>query len=54
MNQGKAAVEYEHSTVLQLMPAELIPAPTYKQLMTPIKDTNSDLYNYLDARYWST
>ena len=32
MNQGKAAVEYEHSTVLQLMPAELIPAPTYKEL----------------------
>ena len=32
MNQGKAAVEYEYSTVLQLMPAELIPAPTYKEL----------------------
>ena len=23
-----------------------------KQLMCPIKDTHSDLYNYLDARYW--
>ena len=25
-----------------------------KELMFPIKDTHSDLYNYLDARYWST
>lgn len=32
MNQGKAAIEFEHSTVLQLMPAEFIPAPTYKEL----------------------
>ena len=32
MNQGMAAITFEHSTVLQLMPAELIPAPTYKEL----------------------
>ena len=32
MNKGKATIEYKHSTVLQLMPAELIPAPTYKEL----------------------
>ena len=32
MNKGKAAIEFVHSTVLQLMPAELIPAPTYKEL----------------------
>jgi len=32
MNQGKAAIKFEHSTVLQLMPAEFIPTPTYKEL----------------------
>jgi len=32
MNQGMAAIKFEHSTVLQLLPAELIPAPTYKEL----------------------
>ena len=32
MNKGMAAIKYEHSTVLQLLPAELIPAPTYKEL----------------------
>ena len=32
MNRGMAAIEFGHSTVLQLLPAELIPAPTYKEL----------------------
>ena len=32
MSIGMAAIKFEHSTVLQLMPAELIPAPTYKEL----------------------
>lgn len=31
MNQCMANIKYEHSTVLQLMPAELIPAPSYKE-----------------------
>ena len=32
INKGKSAIKFEHSTVLQLMPAELIPAPTYKEM----------------------
>ena len=32
INKSKSAIKFEHSTVLQLMPAELIPAPTYKEM----------------------
>ena len=32
INKGNSAIKFEHSTVLQLMPAELIPAPTYKEM----------------------
>ena len=32
MSKNKAGIVYEHSTVLQLLPAEQIPAPTYKEV----------------------
>jgi hypothetical protein len=32
MSRCKANIRFEHSTVLQLMPAELIPAPSYKEI----------------------
>ena len=32
MSQSKANIQFEHSTVLQLLPPEQIPTPTYKEL----------------------
>lgn len=32
MSRSKINIKYEHSTVLQLMPPDLIPAPTYKEI----------------------
>ena len=32
MSNSKASIRFEHSTVLQLLPADLIPAPTYKEV----------------------
>ncbi len=32
MSQCKTGIKYEHSTVLQLIPEELIPTPSYKEL----------------------